>query len=151
VYLLLLAGSVANAIASIIDDPSSILSLLGSALPAVSIFFMNYALNAVFIGIPVGMLRIGPLALYQIYRLLFKEKSLTRRQIVEGPLAEEAVNYGDVLPGILYFAALSLTYWVIAPILLCIMALVFCGLYISWKYMVLYVYVPKFESGGLFW
>lgn len=151
VYLLMLAGSVATSISDLIDDPSSILSTLGAALPAISVFFINLSLNYLFLEIPLQMLRIVPLALIKFYYYAFDEKKLTRRLLVEGPLAKEAVEYGSELPHLLYLVCIVVTYWTIAPILTAILALVFVRHTIMWKYMLLYVYVPNYESGGVYW
>lgn len=147
----MLAGSVANAISDLIDDPSSILVTLGAALPAISVFFINYSLNVLLVEIPADMLRAVPLAIIQFYRYVFNEKALTPRQIVEGPLAKEPLDYGRELPNILYFVALAITYWAIAPILVGVLAFVFLFYAISWKYKMLYVNVPEYESGGMYW
>ena len=147
----MLAGSVATAISDLIDDPSSILSTLGASLPAISVFFINYSLNVLFVNIPLNMLRAGPLGILQIYRYFFDEKALTRRQIIEGPLAKESLDYGTELPNILYYMALVVIYWTIAPILVGILSCVLFVSTITWKYKMMYVYVPEYESGGLFW
>lgn len=147
----MLAGSVATAISDVIDDPSSILTTLGYALPSISVFFINYSLNALFVEIPVDMLRIAPLAIIQLYSFIFDEKALTVRQVLEGPLADEPLDYGRDLPTLMYFLVLCITYWTIAPILVGILALIFLYSTISWKYKMLYVYAAQYEAGGMYW
>lgn len=151
VYVLLIAGSVLNSVADIIDDPGSILALLGSALPSVSIFFTNYVLNAIFLGTPVFLLRWKSLLMFLFYRHFVVKRKLTRREVVEGPLAPEYADYGDYTPSVLYAMAIFLIYWTIAPILTCLIAILFAVQYVSWLYNFLYIYVPKYEAGGFFW
>lgn len=147
----MVAGSVATAIADLIDDPSSLLNTLGAALPAVSVLFINYALNVTLIQIPADMLRAPAIFLFIFYRRIFTEKKLTRRQLIEGPLAEEPVDYGVVIPKLLYLMVLVVTYWTIAPFLLGVLTFAFGGQYLRFKYKLLYIHVPKYESGGFFW
>lgn len=147
----MVAGSIANAIADLIDDPSSMLNTLGTALPAISVLFINYGLNVVFIQIPADMLRTPVMLLFLFYKGVMKEEKLTRRQLVEGPLEDEPMAYGVVLPKILYLLVLVITYWSIAPFLSCILAFAFYGQYLRFKYKLLFVNVAKYESGGFFW
>lgn len=150
-YVLLLAGSVVNSVADIIDDPGSILKLLGSALPSVSIFFTNYVLNAIFVGTPVFLLRIKSVLMFLFYRHFVVKRKLTRREVVEGPLAPEYTDYSDYTPSVLYAMTIFLIYWTITPILTCLIASLFAVQYIAWLYNFLYIYVPKYEAGGFFW
>lgn len=150
VYLMLLAGSIFNALSDAIDDPSSIIQLLGTALPTVSNFFINYMLTLLLTGTPIFLLRIGPLIVYKLYRMIFGEAKLTRRTLIEGPLANFPINYGVILPNILYLLCIILTYWVIAPISTAVGALLFGATLLKWKYHLIYVVVPNFESGGVF-
>jgi hypothetical protein len=149
VYLMLLAGSIFNALSDAIDNPASIITLLGSALPTVSNFFINYMLTLLLTGTPVFLLRIGPLVVYKLFRMIFGEK-LTRRTLIEGPLANFPINYGTILPKILYLVCIVQTYWVIAPILLGVGALLFGATLLVWKYHLMYVVVPNYQSGGVF-
>lgn len=147
----MLAGSIATAISDLIDDPESILTTLGTSLPSISVLLINYSLNVMFVQIPADMLRAPTIALFQGYKYLFAEKKLTRRQILEGPLEDEALDYGVALPKLLYLLVLAITYWVIAPILLGVISCTFLLSYLRWKYKMLYIYVPKYEAGGLIW
>ena len=151
VYFLMVAGSVATGIVDVIDDPESIMATLGTALPAISVLFINYTVNAVLIQIPADMLRLYPLILLEVYRYVFNEKALTRRQVVEGPLEEEPRNYGVNLPKLLYLMVLTVTYWTIAPILTAVLTVAFAFTFLTWKYKMMYVYVARYEAGGLFW
>lgn len=83
VYLMLLAGSLFNALNDAIANPASIIFLIGKALPSVSIFFINLLLTQLLSGFPGLLLRIGPLIVYKLYRGIFGEKALTRRILVE--------------------------------------------------------------------
>ncbi|CAM9090535.1 unnamed protein product, partial [Ectocarpus fasciculatus] len=150
VYLMLLAGSIFGALADALKKPTSIIFLLGESVPGVSIFFLNYIITVGFTGIPVLLLRPAPLIVYKLFRTVFKEKKLTRRALAEGPLAPFPLDYGIYLPPVIYVLAIILNYWVISPIVLVAGAIYFGGMLLAWKYLLLYVIVPEFESGGTF-
>lgn len=151
VYLILLAGSIFGALSDVISDPTSIISQLAASLPGVSTFFLNLLLTILLSGVPMTLLRIGPAAIYKLYRLCFSECKLTRRTLVDGPLANAEIDYATLLPQFLYVLCIALTYWVIAPILLFVAGLVFGANYVVYKYQLCYVIVNKIETGGLFW
>lgn len=152
VYLMLLSGSIASSLVTIIGEPTSIIRMLGTALPSVSIFFINFIIAQVLMGIPMQLLRIGPLI---IWNLLFlcctDQKKLTRRQLLEGPLADQTMNYGSTLPMVLYIVLIFQLYWIITPLIPVICCAYFAGLFLAYKYQYLYVYAANYESGGLFW
>eukprot|EP00607_Mallomonas_marina_P010478 CAMPEP_0182421544 /NCGR_PEP_ID=MMETSP1167-20130531/6968_1 /TAXON_ID=2988 /ORGANISM="Mallomonas Sp, Strain CCMP3275" /LENGTH=836 /DNA_ID=CAMNT_0024598791 /DNA_START=34 /DNA_END=2544 /DNA_ORIENTATION=+ len=152
VYLTLLSGSVMSSLSTILGDPTAIIEMLGAALPAVSLFFINYIIAQALMGFPMLMLRIGPLV---IWNLLFlkcvDQKKLTRRKLLTGPLAEPFIDYGVVLPNIMYIVLITELYWVITPLIAIIATVYFAGSYLAYKYQCLYVFVPKFESGGMMW
>ena len=150
VYLLLLAGSIFGALSDAISNPMSIVSLLANSLPGVSTFFLNLLITFLLSGIPMALLRIGPAAIYKLYRLCFNERKLTRRDLIEGPLASADIDYATVLPGLLYVLCIAMTYWVIAPIVGFVAGLLFAAKYVVFKYQLCYVVVNKNETGGLY-
>jgi hypothetical protein len=151
VYFLMVAGSIATGISDLVDDPSSVLTTLGTALPSISVLFINYAISVTLIQNVADMLRIPVMFMILFYRYFFNEKNLTRRQVVNGPLEEEALDYGVVLPKQLYLMVLVITYWTIAPFLMGASICAFASTYLRFKYKMLYVHVPSYEAGGYFW
>jgi calcium permeable stress-gated cation channel len=151
VYLILLTGSAFNSLSDMIDNPSSILTYISAALPTSSIFFINFIITQVLSGIPLSYMRIGPLLYLTYIRHFTSEKKLTRRTLVEGPLASATVEYGTTLPDALYVLCITLLYWVISPFVLVVSTLYFGGSYLSWKYQYLYIVVRQSESGGQYW
>lgn len=151
VYLLLLTGSAITSVSDVIDDPAAILNYISAALPTTSVFFINFTITSLFSGVPLNLLNIGPFLYMTALRYLSKEKSLTRRTVMEGPLSSGSLEYGTALPGELYILCIMLLYWIIAPILLLVATFYFGGAYIVLKYNVVYVLERKYESGGRFW
>ena len=151
VYLMLLAGSVFGALTDVLDNPVSIVSILANALPTVSTFFINFFLTGMLSGVPLMMLRIGPIVIYRLYCKIFNPRKMTRREFVEGPLAEVDISYEEEIPQILYLVAIQLTFMVISPILLIVSGVMFSGLFLAWKYQLCYVITPSTQMGGMFW
>jgi hypothetical protein len=150
VYLILLAGSLFNALSDAIANPLSLADLLGKAIPSVAVFFVNLMIAQMFVGIPLMMLRIGPLLVTKIYMACFDQKKLTVRSMTQGPFAPARINYGVVIPGLAYPVIDTMLYWVISPVILLIAGLYFPFLYVAYKYQLLYVIVPSFQTGGSF-
>ena len=134
VVVLVLSGSIFNSIANIISSPTSIVSLLGASLPTVSVFFINFTITKLFSGVSSLLLRLGPLIMFTINKLLFKEHQLTQRQFFAGPLANTPTLYGTEVPAMLYMLLIAVVYWTIAPILTAIAAVFFTFIYIAYKH-----------------
>jgi hypothetical protein len=150
VYLLLLAGSLFTALSDAIADPSSIIRLLAAALPSVSVFFINYLLTEILTSAPGELLQLVPFLIWNAYRLLIPEPSLTRRQLFSGPLQPTEFDYGSSLPSYLFVLCIVLTYMTIAPLVSLLGALYFSLFYAVLKFKFLFVFVPSFETGGSF-
>ncbi len=59
-----IAGTFANQIEQLIDDPSSIVTVLGTSAPQVSIFFLAYITLRGVLLVPLSILRYVPYAIY---------------------------------------------------------------------------------------
>lgn len=149
--MLLLAGSAVTSISDVVDDPAGILYTISTDLPTTSVFFMNYLITTTLTGITLNYLQIVPVLYLAFVRTMYKNARMTRRMLVEGPLAKISVNYGSTLPDGLYVLCITLLYWVISPILLFLSLGYFSAAYLCWKYQFLYVIIRDFESGGKFW
>ena len=151
VYLTILTGSLIQTLSDIINRPAAAATLLASALSTVSVFFINYVLAVSLIGVPARLIQFGPLLNFY-YTTKFKRHAyLTSRQLLEGPLKGVPLDYGVLYPAVLYILAIALLYKVIAPLVIFFCALYFCGLYTVLKFQFLFVYIPKFETGGKLW
>ena len=148
VYWLLVSGSLFNALAKAIAKPSSIIMLAGAALPSTSVFFMNLMLSQLLVGVPLQLLRPGPFLIVNVFKNIFNQDKLSIREVLEGPLCDTALDYGQSIPGILFIVVVAFVFATIAPILFAIAALYFCACYVVYKYQCLYVNVRHFESGG---
>lgn len=66
--MLVLAGAFLNQIKDVLDDPGSLPSLLAESLPAMALFFTNFAMLQALMGHALRLLRIGPLIVIHIKR-----------------------------------------------------------------------------------
>lgn len=151
VYLTLLAGSVLGALTEVLGNPASVIELVGTALPTVSAFFINLLSTMLLSGVPLLLLRPVPLLIWKIYRSLLGESKLTRRMLIEGPLAPQPVKYSILLPRSLYVLCIGLTYWTISPFVTFIAGLYFGANFMAWKYQLCYVINNNVETGGMYW
>ena len=150
VYLLLISGSMFEALSNAIDDPSSILFLAGSALPSISNFFINMIAAQLLLFTPLQLLRPIPLLFISTFMNIFDQSKLSIREVVQGPLTESRINYGARVPFLCKTAAIALMLSTIAPILFAVYGVFFTVSYVVDKYHSLYVNVPRFETGGIF-
>eukprot|EP00981_Chlorochromonas_danica_P003712 scaffold684_cov167-Ochromonas_danica.AAC.11 len=144
-------GSAVTSVSAIIDDPANVLYTISTALPTTSVFFMNYIITTALTGITTNYLQFWSLLYFVVVRIFYPGDRLTRRKLVEGPLAKISVNYGATLPEGLYVLTIFLLYWVIAPCTVYLAWGYFGAGYLCWKYQMLYVVERNFESGGKFW
>jgi hypothetical protein len=151
IYLLLITGSVANSISAAIESPVSIFYLLGAAIPSISLFFTNYLITTVLFGVPFQLLLLYPQITHWFFTVLADHNVITRRQLLEGPLADISFDYGADLPNLLYVLCIVMTYWTMCPLLSIIGAFYFVGTYVVYKHQFLYVFTREFETGGQFW
>jgi hypothetical protein len=149
VFIIVVAGSIFSSLTKALADPQSILDLLGTALPGVSTFFINFVLTALLIRVPAVNLRPMPLITYWA-TTWFEGETVTDRVLFNGPLAPDTMYYGSFFPHQLYIVALFAIYWTIAPILGAVCCAYFFAMFVVYRYQFLFVTVPTDESGGLF-
>lgn len=149
-YLILLAGSAVVVVTGAIGNPLSVVTLIGSAIPTVSTFFINLLLANWISGIPSSLLRLTPLVIINFYLRCVNDRKLTIRDFLSGPMSPASIDYSSEIPNLLFTVLIILLYWTIAPIVSAVGAFYLATLYCQYKYQLLYVYVPEFESGGMF-
>ncbi|KAI0230328.1 hypothetical protein L0F63_001217 [Massospora cicadina] len=131
---------------NILKDPSTIFTILGNSLPAVSPFFINYVMILGLGYFPLQLLQLGPVCLYVCRRIFAR----TPRDFAE-LLAPVFTDYGWLYGQPLLVFVTVMTYSVISPVILLVGTLYFAIGYYVTKYCLLYVYYRNYESGGLLW
>ncbi|CAB4017129.1 CSC1 ERD4, partial [Paramuricea clavata] len=145
--MLVLAGAFLNQITDVIDDPGSLPSLLAESLPAMALFFTNFAMLQSLMGHALRLLRIGPLIVIHIKR---KWLAKTAREL-KNVWAPPCPNYGVMVPNDLYIFVIGVAYCIQAPYVIPFIMLYFGFGYIVHFYSMVYVMRPPFHSGGRMW
>ncbi|GMH72624.1 hypothetical protein TrST_g9881 [Triparma strigata] len=147
IFITVTAGSLLENLGEIIGDPQSILSLMADKVPTVVGYFISLIVTKILAGLPVVLLRLGALFRMAFLRCSFSEKMLTQRELNEVYRPQELL-YGWEYPTQLLVIVICFTYSCISPIILPVGAIYFTCALLVYKFQVLYVYTPEYESGG---
>eukprot|EP00039_Didymoeca_costata_P024618 m.10853 g.10853 ORF g.10853 m.10853 type:complete len:821 (+) comp4343_c0_seq1:176-2638(+) len=142
-----LAGAVFDQLDVLIEDPTSVVELLGTAVPKTATFFATFIILVGFVQIPLQLLNIAPLAIGTIMKKTLA-KTPAQQDRVEAP---GSILYGKDYGRHMLVMLVGFCYAPIAPIILPFAFIYFALGYITIKYRVLYYFVPTDEGGGAFW
>jgi len=147
IFITVTAGSIWQALYEILDHPGNALAILAASLPTVVGYFVSLLMTKTLAGLPIVLLRLDALIRWCLFKLCFREKKLTQRELdnIEKP---GMLQYGWEYPTQLLVIVICFTYACIAPIILPVGAIFFMFALIVYKMQVLYVYTPSYESGG---
>ncbi|CAN0324336.1 unnamed protein product [Pylaiella littoralis] len=151
IYVTVASGSIISALQEIIDNPASVLSILGDTFPAVAVYFLDVIVVKIFVGLAFELVRGWPLIRVMWSQRCTNRAYATEREVRTGPFGPAELLYGWVYPTLLLVLVVCFVYAVISPFIMPAGAIFFATSYLVYKYQVLYVYVPKYESGGVFW
>lgn len=142
-----IAGSAANQFKQLIENPGSIVTLLGTAAPQTSIFFLTYVtLRALFI-VPFSILRLVPFVVFWV-----KTKFLAATERAKARLwQEQELQYGTVVVQDTIVFLLGVTFSCICPIIAPAAFIYFTTNYIVSKYNLVYVYRQSYQTGAMAW
>eukprot|EP01120_Amphizonella_sp_Union-15-10_P011592 TRINITY_DN4957_c0_g1_i1.p1 TRINITY_DN4957_c0_g1~~TRINITY_DN4957_c0_g1_i1.p1 ORF type:complete len:389 (-),score=40.50 TRINITY_DN4957_c0_g1_i1:27-1193(-) len=143
----LIAGSIFRVLEDMIQNPSSIPTLLALSIPAQGIFFINYVLVAAWIYNGMSLFRPVELIIRFLKRKYICKSKRDFREL------DEPKSYGFAPP----FAkqslifAICIVYSTLCPLIL-IFGLIYYALsWLSTSYNLIYVYKNKYESNGMWW
>jgi Calcium-dependent channel, 7TM region, putative phosphate len=97
IYVTVTAGSILKSMADIVNEPKSILTLLGKSLPMMVGWFVSLFVTKILAGLPMIYLRFGALLRMLLLRILSSEKKLTQREM-DSVYRLENVQYGWEFP-----------------------------------------------------
>eukprot|EP00798_Chlamydomonas_sp_ICE-L_P014457 gene14457-20469_t len=152
-----LGGVVGSSIALQINQlvgggPSEIFQIIGNYLPSSSNFFVNVLMFRTLVAVPLRLVIPHPGVRFYVFRRWLRCTSV--------PLAERdkaflytltSPRYGADLGNMSGIFLIGLAFSVISPVVPCITVLLFIMMWIFWRHSLLYVYIRKYESGGLMW
>ncbi|KAL7606945.1 hypothetical protein Lser_V15G20259 [Lactuca serriola] len=137
-----LSGSILYRI-NVFLNPKQIPSILAAAVPGQASFFISYVVTSGWTNTASELLRLTPLIFSYIKRIFATESD----EEFEVP----SLSYAREIPNILLFGLLGITYFFQSPLILPFLLVYFCMGYLVYRHQLLYVYSPKFETGGQFW
>jgi hypothetical protein len=144
-------GSIASSLHQIIEDPTSILHILGASVPSFSTYFASLLIIRTCTAVPIEMLRLIPLLDILGVSFCYDKRKCTRRELRTGAFADPPMLYGWIYPNIIMVLMILFTYSCIAPFIAPLAAAYFGLVYIMYKYQLLYVYINRYQSGGFMW
>lgn len=142
-----ISSGAASVVQSIINDPSSAMSLLADNLPKASNFYISYFLLQGFTIAGGALLQIVALILFHIFSTLLDN---TPRKKWNRWTGIGTTGWGTVFPVYANLAVISITYSIITPILLAFTALAFGCVYLAYLHNLLFVLRPS-EGRGIFY
>ncbi|KAJ3029460.1 hypothetical protein HK097_005786, partial [Rhizophlyctis rosea] len=118
--------------------------------PQYSPFAINYVMLQATAVYPAQLLLAGPLILTWLTRLAPWKRS-TPRQLSDAyyPSILTSINYGIAYPVPILVFTLGMTWSTVAPLILPFCAMFFGLAHFIYKYMLLYVNIPRYETGGI--
>ncbi|CBJ31516.1 early-response-to-dehydration protein [Ectocarpus siliculosus] len=146
-WLLIIGGSIINQLDPFIEDPASIIDLLGVSVPGKAQFFLNTLIVSLLAGLAMDLSRIIPLIIKTILGALANDVGKSDREL-RNAQAAPSLNWGVFYPQLLFVLLIVFCYAAIAPIVLPTASLLYLGSYLVYKNQALYVYVQTAESGG---
>ena len=150
IFITVTAGSILDSLGEIVEHPSNILAILGKSLPNVVGYFATFIMTKILAGLPMILLRIGPLLRMIFIKLCFREKFLTAAEFQEAYYPEKYSQlwYGWEYPNLLLVGTICFVYSCISPIILPVGAGFFLCSWLIYKNQILLVFNPTYESGG---
>lgn len=142
-----IAGTVANQFKELINNPSSIVTLLGTAAPQTAIFFLTYVtLQGMFVS-PFSILRLVPFIIFWAKTVFLAATERAKARLWQ----EQLFSYGTVVVNDTMMMLLGLTFCCICPLIAPAALVYFCTTFIVQKYNLIYVFQQSYQTGGLAW
>ncbi|KAK9864573.1 hypothetical protein WJX84_004373 [Apatococcus fuscideae] len=141
-----IGGSFFTQIEQWVKSPTSAITIIGTAAPATSIFFLTYVVLQGLNAAPLGFLRLVGVVLFWLLSILAgTERAKARRW------SQQSLTYGGQIPNDTIIILLGLVFCCVNP-LICLAALLY--FLITWtleKYNMLYVWRENYQTGGKMW
>jgi hypothetical protein len=143
-----LTDTASTALVQIVESPGSVFNILGSALPTSSNFYISYFIVQ---GLTIATSVLTQVIGCVIFNILYRFLAGTPRAMYNKWTTLSAISWGSTLPVYTTIAVISVTYAVIAPIML-FWATIALGLfYLAYRYNVLFVTDTAIDTRGLFY
>ncbi|KAF7555800.1 hypothetical protein G7Z17_g1890 [Cylindrodendrum hubeiense] len=141
-----ITDSAASTITGIVADPSSVFDILSTALPTSSNFYISYFIVQ---GLSIAMGVLTQVVGCFIFQILYKYLAGTPRAMYTKWTTLSSLSWGSLLPVYTNIAVISITYSVIAPLMLFWSTLGMGLFYLAYRYNVLFVTDTVIDTRGL--
>mmetsp|Transcript_18550 Transcript_18550/g.34651 ORF Transcript_18550/g.34651 Transcript_18550/m.34651 type:complete len:239 (+) Transcript_18550:1117-1833(+) len=139
--------------------PLTLATNVAQVLPQTALFFLKYLAVILLTSLPVQLLGVSLFELADLYKkrllrwMVDGMRGLRKHKSMQEPVVTSTdCDYGVLLPSILFYLTIAVTFWIMSPLVLFLTTLLFQCLYLCWKYLLCYVYKPsKQETGGRYW
>ncbi|KDR80141.1 hypothetical protein GALMADRAFT_153825 [Galerina marginata CBS 339.88] len=144
-----LSSGIVSSLHDILNNPTSIPTILAQNLPKASTFFLTYIILQGLSGVAGGFLQIVPLIIYYVKLFILGS---TPRSVYGIKYGLGSVAWGTLFPSVTLLVVITLGYSIISPIINGLACATFFMFYQLYKYLFLYVYQqpPTTDTGGLF-
>ncbi|KAF4979745.1 hypothetical protein FZEAL_4102 [Fusarium zealandicum] len=141
-----LADGAATSLIKIVQDPSQVFSILSSAIPTSSNFYISYFIVQ---GLTIAVSVLTQVIGCVIFQIIYKFFASTPRAMYTKWTTLSGIMWGSLLPVYTTIAMISIIYAVVAPIVL-FWATIGLGLfYLSYRYNILFVTETTIDTRGL--
>ncbi|KAI6779888.1 uncharacterized protein J7T54_001976 [Emericellopsis cladophorae] len=143
-----LTDTASTLVVQIVDNPASVFSILSTALPTSSNFYISYfILQGITIATSVLTQVIGCI----IFSLMYKFLTGTPRAMYNKWTSLSAIMWGSTLPVYTTIVVISITYAVIAPLMLFWATLALFLFHLAYRYNILFMTDTRIDTRGLFY
>lgn len=139
-------GSVLNQLTMWARHPAQALSILGTAAPLTSSFFLNYVQFNALAAAPFALLRAFPLVLFAL-----KSRAASTERAKARLWQDQFATFGPLLPRHSLVGLIGVVFAPINPLVPLMCTVYFLMASITEKYNMLYVRRERYQSGGLLW
>ena len=139
-------GSVLNQLTMWARHPAQALTILGTAAPLTSLFFLNYVQFNALAAAPFALLRIFPLVLFAL-----KSRAASTERAKARLWQDQFATFGPLLPRHSLVGLVGIVFAPINPLVPLMCTVYFLMASITEKYNMLYVRRERYQSGGLLW
>ncbi|XP_039027124.1 CSC1-like protein RXW8 isoform X2 [Hibiscus syriacus] len=143
-FVNVLSGSIIRQL-SVFSSVKDIPTQLAKAVPTQATFFTTYVLTSGWASLSCEVIQLFP------FLCNWFKKFIPRTQ--EEPCSSSALTFPHhtEIPRLLLFGLLGFTCSIMAPLILPFLLVYFFLSFLVYRNQILNVYVPEYESGGLFW
>ncbi|KAI9458606.1 hypothetical protein BJY52DRAFT_413437 [Lactarius psammicola] len=144
-----LSSGIIASLPGLVNNPSSVPTLLAQNLPKASTFFLTYIILQGLSGTASGFLQAVPLAMYYVKITLLGS---TPRSVYNIKYSPRTSNWGTLFPAMTQLVVITLGYSIISPVINGLAFAAFFLFYMLYKYLFTWVndQPSSSETGGLF-